>query len=74
MKFRTGPSGATRKCFELQSTRSATVCWPTRTNMWSSPADNLTWSSTGDTVFIGDRNTDMKALVEKVAGESPEIV
>jgi mannose-1-phosphate guanylyltransferase len=37
-------------------------------------SDNLTVVVTGNTVFVGDRNTDMKALVEYVAGRSPEIV
>lgn len=37
-------------------------------------SDNLTVVVTGNTVFVGDRNTDMKALVEHVAGKSPEIV
>ncbi|TWU28955.1 mannose-1-phosphate guanylyltransferase [Novipirellula artificiosorum] len=37
-------------------------------------AENLTVIVTGDTVFIGDKNTDMKALVEYVAEQAPEIV
>ena len=37
-------------------------------------SDNLTVVVTDNTVFIGDRNTDMKALVERVAQHAPEIV
>jgi len=36
--------------------------------------DNLTVVVTEGTVFVGDRNTDMKALVENVVREAPEIV
>jgi len=37
-------------------------------------SDNLTVVVTDDAVFVGDRNTDMKALVERVARQAPEIV
>ena len=37
-------------------------------------SDNLTVVVTDDVVFVGDRETDMKALVEEVARQSPEIV
>jgi len=37
-------------------------------------SDNLTVVVTDNTVFVGDRSTDMKALVEHVAREAPEIV
>jgi mannose-1-phosphate guanylyltransferase len=37
-------------------------------------SDNLTVVVTSDTVFVGDQNTDMKALVEEVARQAPEIV
>jgi len=37
-------------------------------------SDNLVVVVTDDTVFVGDRNTDMKALVEHVAQQAPEIV
>ena len=37
-------------------------------------ADNLVVVVTENTVFIGDRNTDMKALVEDVAKQLPDIV
>ncbi len=37
-------------------------------------SDNLTVVVTDDAVFVGDRNTDMKALVESVAQDAPEIV
>ncbi len=37
-------------------------------------SDNLMVVVTGNTVFVGDRNTNMKALVEKVARQAPEIV
>jgi mannose-1-phosphate guanylyltransferase len=37
-------------------------------------ADNLTVVVTNDTIFIGDQNTDMKALVLEVARQAPEIV
>jgi mannose-1-phosphate guanylyltransferase len=37
-------------------------------------SDNLMVVVTDNTVFVGDRNTDLKALVERVAEESPEIV
>jgi hypothetical protein len=37
-------------------------------------ADNLTVVVTDNTVFVGDRDTDMKALVEHVAQQAPEIV
>ena len=37
-------------------------------------ADNLTVVVTNDTIFVGDRNTDMKALVEDLAQRMPQIV
>jgi mannose-1-phosphate guanylyltransferase len=37
-------------------------------------SDNLTVVVTSDAVFVGDRNTDMKDLVEEVAQQAPEIV
>jgi mannose-1-phosphate guanylyltransferase len=37
-------------------------------------SDSLMVVVTKDTVFVGDRNTDMKALVEAVAQQTPEIV
>jgi mannose-1-phosphate guanylyltransferase len=37
-------------------------------------SNNLTVVVTGNTVFIGDRDTDMKALVESVAQQAPDIV
>jgi mannose-1-phosphate guanylyltransferase len=37
-------------------------------------SDHLMVVVTDSTVFVGDRNTDMKALVEHVAQRSPEIV
>jgi mannose-1-phosphate guanylyltransferase len=37
-------------------------------------SDSLTVVVTPDTIFVGDRNTDMKALVEAVALQSSEIV
>jgi len=37
-------------------------------------SSNLMVVVTDDTVFVGDRDTDMKALVERVAQEEPEIV
>jgi mannose-1-phosphate guanylyltransferase len=37
-------------------------------------ADNLQVIVTEDTVFVGDRDTDMKTLVERVARHAPEIV
>ena len=37
-------------------------------------SDNITVVVTDDTVFVGDRNTDMKALVDHVAQKAPEIV
>lgn len=37
-------------------------------------SNHLTVVVTNDTVFVGDRNTDMKALVESVAQHAPEIV
>jgi len=37
-------------------------------------SDNLMVVVTDDTVFVGDRDTDMKALVEHVAQQTPEIV
>lgn len=37
-------------------------------------SDKLMVVVTNNTVFVGDRNTDMKALVESVARQSPEIV
>ena len=37
-------------------------------------SDNLTVVVTDNTVFVGDRDTDMKALVETVAQQAPEIV
>ena len=37
-------------------------------------SDGLTVVVTPDTIFVGDRNTDMKALVEAVALQIPEIV
>ena len=37
-------------------------------------SDGLTVVVTKDAVFVGDRNTDMKALVEDVARRIPEIV
>ena len=37
-------------------------------------SDGLTVVVTKDTVFVADRNTDMKALVEEVARQTPEIV
>jgi mannose-1-phosphate guanylyltransferase/mannose-6-phosphate isomerase len=37
-------------------------------------SDRLTVVVTKDAVFVGDRNTDMKALVEDVAQRIPEIV
>jgi hypothetical protein len=36
--------------------------------------DNMTVVVTDNTVFIGDANTDMKALVERVAQQAPEIL
>jgi len=37
-------------------------------------SDNLTVVVTDNAVFVGDRDTDMKALVETVAQQAPEIV
>ncbi|MBC8872721.1 MAG: NTP transferase domain-containing protein [Planctomycetes bacterium] len=37
-------------------------------------SDNLMVVVTDSTVFVGDRNTDMKAVVEEVAKHAPEIV
>jgi mannose-1-phosphate guanylyltransferase len=37
-------------------------------------SDNITVVVTDTTVFVGDRSTDMKALMEHVAREAPEIV
>jgi mannose-1-phosphate guanylyltransferase len=37
-------------------------------------SDNLMVVVTDDIVFVGDRNTDMKALIEYVAEQAPEIV
>jgi mannose-1-phosphate guanylyltransferase len=37
-------------------------------------SDHLTVVVTGNTVFVGDRDTDMKDLLEHVAQKSPEIV
>lgn len=37
-------------------------------------SDNLTVVVTNDTIFVGDGNTDMKALVESVAQVAPDIV
>lgn len=37
-------------------------------------SDNVTVVVTNNTVFVGDPNTDMKALVERVAQQVPEIV
>ena len=37
-------------------------------------ADNLTVVVTNDTIFVGDRNTDMKALVEDLVQRTPQIV
>jgi mannose-1-phosphate guanylyltransferase len=37
-------------------------------------SDHLVVVVTDNTVFVGDRNTDMKALVESVAVQAPEIV
>ncbi len=37
-------------------------------------SDNLTVVVTNGTVFVGDRDTDMKALVESVAQQTPQIV
>jgi hypothetical protein len=37
-------------------------------------SDNLTVVVTDNTVFIADRNTNMKALVDKVARQASEIV
>jgi mannose-1-phosphate guanylyltransferase len=36
--------------------------------------DNMTVVVTDNTVFIGDHNTDMKSLVERVAQQAPEIL
>ena len=37
-------------------------------------SDNMTVVVTNNIVFVGDRNTDMKALVESVAQQAPEII
>jgi mannose-1-phosphate guanylyltransferase len=37
-------------------------------------SDDLTVVVTDNAVFVGDRNTDMKVLMEKVAQQLPEIV
>ena len=37
-------------------------------------SDDLTVVVTDSTVFVGDRSTDMKALVEDVARRAPEII
>ncbi len=37
-------------------------------------ANNLTVVVTNDTVFVGDQDTDMQALIEEVAQQAPEIV
>jgi mannose-1-phosphate guanylyltransferase/mannose-1-phosphate guanylyltransferase/mannose-6-phosphate isomerase len=45
------------------------------TDQWVVVAtDNITVVITDNTVFVGDANTDMKALVQNVAREVPEIV
>ncbi len=51
-----------------------TSYWPIRANVSSSASDHLVVVVTESTVFVGDRNTDMKTLLEYVAEQAPEIV